>query len=300
MKFLAFLIALCVPLAVLALDPAANVVNPDAQYLESFYSGVDFGATATWVTPMGEFRQYQQCDAQWGSHIMTKQTICKVGCFMSSVASGVRDHGIKFKLPAFGELPVTSNPGTFNDWLRRNGGYTDDNFISDSVSGLCKAFPEKRCSAKFAEMHRTNDLTVKQVQAFLKNYVTVLANVKKGGHFVRIVGWNADAPDALQAMDPGVSRTVYSHSQDVVGWRIFALVGEYTPKSFVGMNGEVFEGEDAMDKLVINVLGDNFAGFSDMTPDCLRRIQRSDSASASAVAANIEMSNEELAKSLGL
>jgi hypothetical protein len=212
-----------------------------------------------WVFPMGNFTHYSQCDHKWGTHYMGNKTICEVGCFMSSVSSAVHDHGIKFQVKPFGEMPVTSNPGTLNQWLRENNGYEVNLFKSDEVYKLCLHFPERPCLAEYAVLHDTNALTPEIVHDLLSNYVTLLANVHDGQHFVRIVGYHKDFPDAVYAMDPGFHRVIYSLKHDIVGWRVFAFESSYSPAERPG-------GAD-MKATVEQLLGDNFKEWARPAPE---------------------------------
>lgn len=51
----------------------------------------------------------------------------------------------------------------------------------------------------------------------------MIANVFRGGHFVLVVGWDEANPDALIVHDPGFTRTTWSYSDGVVGWRLFNM-----------------------------------------------------------------------------
>ncbi len=72
-------------------------------------------------------------------------------------------------------------------------------------------------------MHRTNDLPLDTIRAYLLKERVVIANVMQGQHFVLVIGFSYDDPDSLLVNDPGFNYTTYSYSKDVVGWRLFDM-----------------------------------------------------------------------------
>lgn len=38
-----------------------------------------------------------------------------------------------------------------------------------------------------------------------------------------VVGWDASRPDTLVVHDPGFTRSTWSYSQGVVGWRLYNM-----------------------------------------------------------------------------
>ena len=52
---------------------------------------------------------------------------------------------------------------------------------------------------------------------------TLRANVLHGGHFVLVVGWDANDEDTLYINDSGFWTIKYSLSRDVVGWRLYRM-----------------------------------------------------------------------------
>ena len=70
------------------------------------------GCTINRDTPL-----YEQCDEEWGSKTLgSSATICRAGCLMVSVATGMAGAGKTIK----GEI-VT--PNSLNTFLRANKGY---------------------------------------------------------------------------------------------------------------------------------------------------------------------------------
>lgn len=161
---------------------------------------------------------FKQCDTRWGAEIIETTTVCKVGCLMSSTSMALAGHGIDVNGSA-------ANPGTLNEWLRNNNGYTPTNDFKESrldfVSSLAGpgsvVWPEDG-------MHTENDITLDTLADYLsaKPPRVVIANVLHGHHFVLTVGIAGDG-DTILVNDPGFNKTAYSYSKDVVGWRIFDM-----------------------------------------------------------------------------
>ena len=138
---------------------------------------------------------------------------------MSSISMAI--HGKDIPIPAnTSSHYVPSNPGTLNTWLRDNDGYTMGNDLKESVvPGINPA----HISWPASGMHTTNDIPMSGIQAMLKAGRPVIANVMHGHHFVLVIGWDTVDGDTLYINDPGFTRTTYSYSQDVVGWRLFEM-----------------------------------------------------------------------------
>lgn len=160
---------------------------------------------------------WKQCDPRWGNDLIVTQTVCQVGCLMSSTSMALDGHKIKINN---GTGSYTATPGSLNAWLKANGGYTQGNDMEESV---VPHVDPSRVQWPADGMHRTNDLSPAQVQAMLKAGRPVIANVMHGEHFVLVVGWDADNEDTLVVNDPGFDRHTYSFSKDVVGWRLFDM-----------------------------------------------------------------------------
>ena len=160
---------------------------------------------------------FSQCDSKWGADIMVTKTVCQVGCLMSSTSMALRGSNIPIPPPP-SSGSVSADPGTFNSWLKANGGYDDSNdFIESSaeqINGV--VWPADA-------MHKTNDLSFDTVRSYIQKGRIMIANVNQGHHFVLAVGWGDDA-DTIMVNDPGYDRDSYSYSKDIVGWRIFDMV----------------------------------------------------------------------------
>ena len=78
------------------------------------------------ITVPWEYPLVKQCTDEWGNDLMGNKTICAVGCLMSSTSMGMA--GVGVKIPA-DPSAVTSDPGSFNTWLKANDGYSNNNLI---------------------------------------------------------------------------------------------------------------------------------------------------------------------------
>lgn len=158
---------------------------------------------------------YKQCDSRWGSDKIDTDTICQVGCLMSSTAMAIAARSIS----KCGDGSQVCDPGTLNSWLKTHHGYTGNDLIESAVHNL----DPSRITWPADAMHRTNDLELSTVQSMLRAGRPVIANVMKGAHFVLVIGWDASSPDSLAVNDPGFERDFYSFSSDVVGWRLYNM-----------------------------------------------------------------------------
>ena len=64
------------------------------------------------------FPLFKQCDYRWGEDILGfgTDTICEIGCAITSVAMILNNYGIKVD-------GKETFPNTFNIWLKNNDGY---------------------------------------------------------------------------------------------------------------------------------------------------------------------------------
>ena len=170
------------------------------------------------ITVPWEYPLVKQCADEWGSDLMGNKTICAVGCLMSSTSMGMA--GVGISLPAEPSA-VPSNPGSFNTWLKANGGYSNNNLIEGVVPKVDPA----RISWPEDAMHTTNDLSYETVCNYIKAGRIVIGNVHNGGHFVLLVGYSTDG-DTIMVNDSGFNTPSYSYSQDIVGYRIFDMARE--------------------------------------------------------------------------
>ena len=131
---------------------------------------------------------YKQCDSNWGSdRLGSSSTICKVGCLMSSVASGLAGAGKKIN----GNTPTPKN---LNAFLKSNGGYSGNLFIWGAV---------ERFGVKYEGQPSSKDAVRSAICA---NKIVIL-NVNNGGHWVLATAFNGDT---FTVNDSGYSRTTYN------------------------------------------------------------------------------------------
>ena len=133
----------------------------------------------------------KQCDNAWGTAILgSSTTICASGCVVCSLASGMSARGIKIS----GASPTCAN---LNIWLKSNGGFSGNLLIWSSV-------------AKFGLTYEGQTSTLAAIKTAVKSNKIVIINVKQGGHWVLVTGYNGDI---FTVMDPGYSRTTYTASE---------------------------------------------------------------------------------------
>lgn len=149
---------------------------------------------------------------------MVTETICSVGCLMSSVSDGLA--GFNITIPTEDGSHVDANPGTLNTWLQQNNGYDDSNDLIEEVVPL---IDPSRVTWPDDGMHKDKDgLTFDLVVQWIEAGRVVIANVMEGHHFVLAVGGSDDG-DTIVVHDPGFDVSNYSYSSDVVGFRIFDM-----------------------------------------------------------------------------
>ncbi|KAL4467229.1 hypothetical protein ABPG72_005854 [Tetrahymena utriculariae] len=143
------------------------------------------------LTSARSYPLFKQCDSQWGSTIIGSgpETICKVGCLLSSVSMALNSYGKTVD-------GQSSNPKTVNDWLKAHSGYSGELFIWGSISSLGFSYVGKVNAAQAA-----TDLD--------QGYVVIL-NVRNGGHWVLATGRNGST---FNVNDPGYNVSTYTQSE---------------------------------------------------------------------------------------
>lgn len=159
------------------------------------------------------FPLFKQCDERWGDDLMETETVCQVGCLMSSISMALNGTGIAINGNA-------TNPGSLNEWLRENGGYDDANDLKESVVPLID--PE-RIVWPDDGMHAEKDLSFQDLQQYLAMGRVLIVNVMEGRHFVLMTGVDDQDGDTLFVNDPGFNVGAYSYADDAVGFRIFDM-----------------------------------------------------------------------------
>lgn len=156
---------------------------------------------------------YKQCDPRWGNDIINTETVCAVGCLISSTSMALAGKNLSIS-------NSTATPGTINAWLRTHNGYDGQN---DFIESSLPALNPSHISWPSDGMHTTNDVPLATIQAYLTAGRPVIAWVRNRTHFVLVIGWDASNSDTLYVNDPGFAQTTYSYSTDVVGWRLFGM-----------------------------------------------------------------------------
>jgi ABC-type bacteriocin/lantibiotic exporter with double-glycine peptidase domain len=134
---------------------------------------------------------FNQCDAAWGAHRLgSSSTVCKVGCAMCSVASGLAGLGRSIN-------GQQANCGTFNQFLHDNGGYLGNLLVWAAAN---------RLGVTFEGFLEKIDLIK---DAVCKNKLVVL-NVKNGGHWVLATGVDGNT---FFVNDSGFNRNTYTASE---------------------------------------------------------------------------------------
>jgi hypothetical protein len=132
---------------------------------------------------------------------------------MSSTAMGIAGYSIPID-------STVSSPKSLNIWLKNNNGYDDNNLIETQVPLI----DLERIFWNADAFHKTNDLSYATVSSYLDKGRVVIGNVNNGGHFVLITGYSNEDGDTLIVNDPGYTRSTYSYSSDIVGYRIFDML----------------------------------------------------------------------------
>lgn len=165
------------------------------------------------------YPSYKQCDDRWASVTMGSNgdTICQVGCLMSSISMSLAGNAITIP-----PNRVDSTPLTVDRWLQANSGFVPGSSSLNEIT-MVNINPGHIVWNASSD-HRSNDISFGEIVNKLNEPQppVLIANVMQGQHFVLIVGYRADG-DTLVVNDPGFDRNTYSHSQDVVGYRIFYM-----------------------------------------------------------------------------
>jgi len=157
---------------------------------------------------------FKQCDPAWGNKLIgtsTTNTICDVGCLMSSVSMALNGKDVEINGNA-------SNPLTLNNWLVANGGYVDADELQESVVPQLDTTHVKWVGSLF----NNTALSPAQIKTYLNDGSTiVIYNVDQGRHFVLGTGYD-DTDVHFYVNDPGFERDYYNYT-DIVGYRIFSM-----------------------------------------------------------------------------
>lgn len=159
---------------------------------------------------------FKQCGESWSGDTMGSNgdTICQVGCLMSSISMALNAHNVSIAGRA-------ATPGTLNAWLRANGGYVPgSSALYDAV--VDKISPTR---VRFTGIHKGHAFSLGQIDQTLNDpSKVVIANVMSGQHFVLVTGVDKERNE-LFVNDPGFSRWSYPYDGTVVGFNTFTMNG---------------------------------------------------------------------------
>lgn len=124
---------------------------------------------------------FEQCDKRWAYKRMGRLTLCKAGCLVAAVAIALNDHGKRLN---GGQI----NPGTLNDWLRRNRGFQGDLFVWGTVS------------RKWGWTYKHQPTNINTIKKWAQNpRAVVILNVRRGRHWVYVTGIHGQSFDVADA-----------------------------------------------------------------------------------------------------
>ena len=130
---------------------------------------------------------FNQCDASWGANRLgSSSTICKVGCAMCSVASGLAGAGKLIN-------GKPANCGTFNHFMLSYSGYLGNLLVWSAANRLGVVY-----EGQIESIAAIKD-------AVCKNKIVVL-NVNQGGHWVLATGVEGNS---FIVNDSGYNRNSY-------------------------------------------------------------------------------------------
>lgn len=147
-----------------------------------------------------EAENWKQCDSRWGNLTVRSQTICKIGCALTSVSIQIARSGASTKVS--GEF----NPGTFMQAHRSNGGFSASDSITWNVSGVAPNFKFISSSelrgTKKEKMQKINDL----VSAGEFVVLGVSYTYTKSSNINHYVAVNYVGDDEIYSFDPNSSK----------------------------------------------------------------------------------------------
>ena len=200
-------------------EPANNITVHDPGYARATYGYDEVSDMLVYEVeahvPLN-YPVYKQCDPRWSGDVMAAETVCEVGCFMSSIAAALAGNGIGVPQQDGGQR-LGADPGTLNTWLGWNDGYEPSDALIESVVATI----DPRVTWPADGMHTAPDLSQTEVASYIAAGRAVIANVLSGGHFVLAVGVDVEQ-DSVLVNDSGFNRTSYDWG-DVVGWRVFDI-----------------------------------------------------------------------------
>ena len=147
-----------------------------------------------------EAENWKQCDSRWGNLTVKSQTICKIGCALTSVSIQIARSGVSTKVS--GEF----NPGTFMQAHRSNGGFSASDSITWNVSGVAPNF--KFISS--SELRGTKQEKMQKINSLVSAGEYVVLGVSytytKSSNINHYVAVNYVGDDEIYSFDPNSSK----------------------------------------------------------------------------------------------
>lgn len=145
-----------------------------------------------------EAENWKQCDSRWGALTVRKQTICQIGCALTSVSIQIARSGTPTKVS--GEF----NPGTFMKAHRSNGGFSTNDSITWNVTGVAPGF--KLISSSY--LSGTKEEKIRDIGNKISNneYVVLGVRYSVGGDIGHYVAVNYVDSGEIYTFDPNSSK----------------------------------------------------------------------------------------------
>lgn len=145
-----------------------------------------------------EAENWKQCDSRWGALTVRKQTICQIGCALTSVSIQIARSGTPTKVS--GEF----NPGTFMKAHRSNGGFSTNDSITWNVTGVAPGF--KLISSSY--LSGTKEEKIREIGNKISNneYVVLGVRYSVGGDIGHYVAVNYVDSGEIYTFDPNSSK----------------------------------------------------------------------------------------------
>eukprot|EP00828_Plagiopyla_frontata_P008389 TRINITY_DN1417_c0_g1_i6.p1 TRINITY_DN1417_c0_g1~~TRINITY_DN1417_c0_g1_i6.p1 ORF type:complete len:210 (+),score=22.80 TRINITY_DN1417_c0_g1_i6:13-642(+) len=161
---------------------------------------------------------FKQCGESWSHDVMGSDgdTICQVGCLMTSVSMALNGHGWTLE-----RAPI--NPGLLNTWLKQVGGYVSGSELVNSI--ICK-LDSPYCSwdgfgsATYSRNQIIKNLEEKKVVMIAHVYSPYATSYPD--HFVLVTGYDTSDSSFYYVHDPGFERSTYSLDR-IAGFNIWTI-----------------------------------------------------------------------------
>lgn len=157
------------------------------------------GGSSNCGTSTGDFAKWKQYEGPWTNVPIGRSgsTIRQIGCLVTSVSMLIAKSGVETKISNF-------NPGTFVEFLNKNGGFDGGNFVWGAAT---KAAPSLKYQGKVGLAGLSKSQKLKKIKDLISQKgVYAVAEVKgnTGQHWVAI---DSVSGSTVNMMDPGSSST---------------------------------------------------------------------------------------------